>query len=78
MRLDGAQDLLIVDALVRVRYFQFWSSADLTGNQTGEFEPTKRLRFWSSADLTGNQTMVLVLSSFDLFWSSADLTGNQT
>ena len=37
----------------------FWSSVDLTGNQTLDevgFAPTE---FWSSVDLTGNQTIPL-------------------
>ena len=34
----------------------FWSSADLTGNQTIPFLGFEVRRFWSSADLTGNQT----------------------
>ena len=34
----------------------FWSSADLTGNQTRRVLDPARFRFWSSADLTGNQT----------------------
>ena len=34
----------------------FWSSADLTGNQTDHGKVTTDGLFWSSADLTGNQT----------------------
>ena len=34
----------------------FWSSADLTGNQTSEIISNLTIEFWSSADLTGNQT----------------------
>ena len=34
----------------------FWSSVDLTGNQTGMREWCKWEQFWSSVDLTGNQT----------------------
>ena len=56
----------------------FWSSVDLTGNQTlekmGEFDGA----FWSSVDLTGNQTSNITSSKRYLFWSSVDLTGNQT
>ena len=36
----------------------FWSSVDLTGNQTLLGALLKILRFWSSVDLTGNQTFV--------------------
>ena len=34
----------------------FWSSADLTGNQTIDSVNANVNEFWSSADLTGNQT----------------------
>ena len=34
----------------------FWSSADLTGNQTVGRADGVVVAFWSSADLTGNQT----------------------
>ena len=34
----------------------FWSSADLTGNQTRVKLSGINAAFWSSADLTGNQT----------------------
>ena len=34
----------------------FWSSADLTGNQTTDTVIAAQLEFWSSADVTGNQT----------------------
>ena len=56
----------------------FWSSADLTGNQTVEYYEYKVMQFWSSADLTGNQTDCRHLGQYGAFWSSADLTGNQT
>ena len=36
----------------------FWSSVDLTGNQTAAYANRDRRRFWSSVDLTGNQTAV--------------------
>ena len=36
----------------------FWSSVDLTGNQTLNRALDERHRFWSSVDLTGNQTRV--------------------
>ena len=36
----------------------FWSSADLTGNQTKMPRSRSTDMFWSSADLTGNQTGV--------------------
>ena len=56
----------------------FWSSADLTGNQTHVDALAPRPRFWSSADLTGNQTVRADPEPLLEFWSSADLTGNQT
>ena len=34
----------------------FWSSVDLTGNQTQTARIGAILQFWSSVDLTGNQT----------------------
>ena len=56
----------------------FWSSVDLTGNQTRTIvQPTQSL-FWSSVDLTGNQTPPANQRSQRQFWSSVDLTGNQT
>ena len=57
---------------------QFWSSADLTGNQTLALAKFYKEEFWSSADLTGNQTDMRKLLKMMGFWSSADLTGNQT
>ena len=56
----------------------FWSSADLTGNQTEDSVYIGTNVFWSSADLTGNQTMRELYRFYSKFWSSADLTGNQT
>ena len=35
---------------------QFWSSVDLTGNQTDRSDRNVAELFWSSVDLTGNQT----------------------
>ena len=35
----------------------FWSSVDLTGNQTQSVKWYDDRAFWSSVDLTGNQTM---------------------
>ena len=35
----------------------FWSSVDLTGNQTQITNVRTVFVFWSSVDLTGNQTM---------------------
>ena len=35
---------------------QFWSSVDLTGNQTAYHGYEYFPEFWSSVDLTGNQT----------------------
>ena len=60
------------------RLKQFWSSVDLTGNQTNATPVVDYNSFWSSVDLTGNQTMVDVEPHNDVFWSSVDLTGNQT
>ena len=34
----------------------FWSSVDLTGNQTEDATGSIHPLFWSSVDLTGNQT----------------------
>ena len=34
----------------------FWSSDELTGNQTEEKAEAVELPFWSSDELTGNQT----------------------
>ena len=34
----------------------FWSSVDLTGNQTDRHVAFVDRLFWSSVDLTGNQT----------------------
>ena len=56
----------------------FWSSVDLTGNQTEEAHGVPQSRFWSSVDLTGNQTLILICTPIIMFWSSVDLTGNQT
>ena len=45
----------------------FWSSVDLTGNQTVFFGKRTGTVFWSSVDLTGNQTarpVRLELASF--------------
>ena len=56
----------------------FWSSVDLTGNQTGHLGAAAVCAFWSSVDLTGNQTDEKFSRSENQFWSSVDLTGNQT
>ena len=56
----------------------FWSSVDLTGNQTLDNCLATQLAFWSSVDLTGNQTGHIELGTDTRFWSSVDLTGNQT
>ncbi len=58
--------------------YTFWSSADLTGNQTHAARVVSVREFWSSADLTGNQTAAGTGRDGVVFWSSADLTGNQT
>ena len=34
----------------------FWSSVNLTGNQTGWYWFVRTAGFWSSVNLTGNQT----------------------
>ena len=57
---------------------EFWSSVDLTGNQTGTGWEKKFYVFWSSVDLTGNQTSSCCRVYTLVFWSSVDLTGNQT
>ena len=36
---------------------KFWSSVDLTGNQTLWSHTHHEKQFWSSVDLTGNQTV---------------------
>ena len=36
----------------------FWSSVDLTGNQTQNERKSAIDMFWSSVDLTGNQTFI--------------------
>ena len=56
----------------------FWSSVDLTGNQTGQALLDYKWKFWSSVDLTGNQTRGIAELDLFKFWSSVDLTGNQT
>ena len=35
---------------------RFWSSVDLTGNQTNQCLHNDSAQFWSSVDLAGNQT----------------------
>ena len=39
----------------------FWSSVDLTGNQTDNRMDYWEGQFWSSVDLTGNQTITDVM-----------------
>ena len=56
----------------------FWSSVELTGNQTSKKETRHKYGFWSSVELTGNQTVVELYKSWEGFWSSVELTGNQT
>ena len=56
----------------------FWSSVDLTGNQTVGVGRGLVDLFWSSVDLTGNQTRIKANRLVDKFWSSVDLAGNQT
>ena len=59
-------------------HVRFWSSVDLTGNQTTAAKLVKVWQFWSSVDLTGNQTATKTQIVNNQFWSSVDLTGNQT
>ena len=56
----------------------FWSSVELTGNQTGIFVFAAATAFWSSVELTGNQTVPHLREAEAPFWSSVELTGNQT
>ena len=56
----------------------FWSSVELTGNQTAQQGESRLAWFWSSVELTGNQTDFVVTVADKLFWSSVELTGNQT
>ena len=42
-------------------FISFWSSADLTGNQTNANSEKIAELFWSSADLTGNQTVYTIM-----------------
>ena len=57
---------------------QFWSSVNLTGNQTVLAPLVHGHAFWSSVNLTGNQTEEVGIFLNLLFWSSVNLTGNQT
>ena len=41
----------------------FWSSVELTGNQTGYWDLEAAFAFWSSVELTGNQTAALAVMS---------------
>ena len=56
----------------------FWSSVELTGNQTAIPILAHVPRFWSSVELTGNQTCGYGRYDETRFWSSVELTGNQT
>ena len=56
----------------------FWSSVELTGNQTVLLEQRLLEEFWSSVELTGNQTHHVLKRREQTFWSSVELTGNQT
>ena len=56
----------------------FWSSVELTGNQTVDSMGCADRGFWSSVELTGNQTDVYASMLKPWFWSSVELTGNQT
>ena len=56
----------------------FWSSVNLTGNQTAFRRRRRSIVFWSSVNLTGNQTKLGQEEIDALFWSSVNLTGNQT
>ena len=46
---------------------QFWSSVDLTGNQTKRSDLLTAAKFWSSVDLTGNQTVPVSSVSLEGF-----------
>ena len=72
--LDIVRSLLIAAELADA----FWSSVELTGNQTLTRRERGREAFWSSVELTGNQTKRLMDNSTRMFWSSVELTGNQT
>ena len=56
----------------------FWSSVNLTGNQTSNTYPNAQTLFWSSVNLTGNQTGWYWFVRTAGFWSGVNLTGNQT
>ena len=56
----------------------FWSSVNLTGNQTQSVAFESVGQFWSSVNLTGNQTNARGADLYNPFWSSVNLTGNQT
>ena len=43
---------------------KFWSSVDLTGNQTAAVEVPEAMPFWSSVDLTGNQTFARAIGAY--------------
>ena len=45
----------------------FWSSVDLTGNQTVATKDCTTEVFWSSVDLTGNQTKIEAQGEADGF-----------
>ena len=57
---------------------RFWSSVELTGNQTERGAAEALSEFWSSVELTGNQTGSTIAMRLGGFWSSVELTGNQT
>ena len=72
--LDIVRSLLIAAELADA----FWSSVELTGNQTLTRRERGREAFWSSVELTGNQTDAISTRLKRGFWSSVELTGNQT
>ena len=39
---------------------EFWSSVELTGNQTINLQAAESPQFWSSVELTGNQTAAVL------------------
>ena len=45
----------------------FWSSVDLTGNQTAACVAIAIIVFWSSVDLTGNQTFAVLTDKVKRF-----------
>ena len=53
---DRIMAMLQAEGLINGVIVRFWSSVELTGNQTLARLLCQPLRFWSSVELTGNQT----------------------